>query len=138
VFSERDPHAEFMTGPRRDRTLPRVTVLVVDDDPKFAHIVVRCLDRAGYHCAAAHSGDEALGAMDDLKPDVVVLDVMMPGLSGIDVCQRLRAEGWTGGVVIVSARGNWTDRADALRAGADAFLAKPVPLAELVAAVDEL
>ena len=138
MFSERDPHAEFMTRPRRDRELPRVTVLVVDDDPKFVHIVVRCLGRAGYHCATAQSGDEALGAVYDLKPDVIVLDVMMPGPSGIDVCQRLRAEGWTGGVVIVSARGNSTDRADAVRAGADTFLAKPFPLAELVAAVDEL
>ena len=127
-----------MPSPRRARELPNGPVLVVDDDPKFVRIVVRCLERAGYECATAQSGDEALGAMLELKPRAIVLDVMMPGRSGIDVCQRLRAEGWAGGIIIVSARSNSADRADAARAGADAFLAKPFPLTELVAAVDEL
>ena len=68
----------------------------------------------------------------DHHPDVIVLDVMMPHPSGIEVCRHLRADGWTGGVVIVSARSSPADRAAAERAGADVFLAKPFPLDELV------
>jgi len=75
--------------------------------------------------------------LDD-RPDVIVLDVMMPHPSGIEVCRHLRAAGWTGGVVIVSARNSIPDRAAAVRAGANAFLGKPFPLDDLVAAVDAL
>ena len=113
-------------------------VLVVDDDPKFVRIVVRRLERAGYDCATGESGDHALWAVLGDRPDVIVLDVMMPHPSGIEVCRHLRASGWTGGVVIVSARSSAADRAAAQRAGADVFLAKPFPLDELVAAVDGL
>jgi two-component system response regulator MprA len=67
-----------------------------------------------------------------------VLDVMMPHPSGPEVCRHLRTEGRTGGIVIVSAANRAADRATAERAGADVYLGKPFPLAELVAAVDEL
>jgi two-component system OmpR family response regulator len=125
-----------VTGQHGDS--PTGRVLVVDDDPKFVRVVVRCLERAGYQCATAQSGDEALRVARDQEPGAIVLDVMMPGQSGIDVCQRLRAGGWAGGIIIVSARSNSADRADAARVGADAFLAKPFPLGDLVNTVDAL
>jgi DNA-binding response OmpR family regulator len=113
-------------------------VLVVDDDPKFVRIAVRRLERAGYDCVTGESGDHALWAVADQHPDVIVLDVMMPHPSGIEVCRHLRADGWTGGVVVVSARSSPADRAAAERAGSDVFLGKPFPLDDLVSAVGRL
>jgi DNA-binding response OmpR family regulator len=113
-------------------------VLVVDDDPKFVDITVRSLERAGYECITGGSGDQALWSVLDSHPDVIVLDVMIPHPSGIEVCRHLRVDGWTGGVVVVSARSSVSDRATAERAGADVFLGKPFPLSELVGVVDAL
>jgi DNA-binding response OmpR family regulator len=130
VLSPPDEHARSMPGKGR--------VLVVDDDPKFVDVTVRSLERAGYHCITGGSGDQALWAVLTDRPDVIVLDVMMPHPSGIEVCRHLRNDGWTGGVVVVSARCSASDRATAERAGADAFLGKPFPLSELVGVVDRL
>ncbi|MEY2580272.1 MAG: two-component system, OmpR family, response regulator MprA [Ilumatobacteraceae bacterium] len=113
-------------------------VLVVDDDPKFVTIVVRFLERVGYEFVVAESGSQALRAVGEHSPDAIVLDLMMPGPGGIEVCQRLRAEGWAGGIVIVSARSNSADHMQAALAGADAFLAKPFPLSELASTIDDL
>jgi DNA-binding response OmpR family regulator len=113
-------------------------VLVVDDDPKFASVVVRSLDRAGYTCLTASCGDDALRMIGEHRPDAVVLDVMIPPPTGYEVCEQLRADGWTRGIVMVSARHSPVDRAAALRAGADEFLGKPFPLAQLVAVVAAL
>jgi DNA-binding response OmpR family regulator len=113
-------------------------VLVVDDDRKFAAIAMRILQRTGYRCVRAESGDQALRAVREHRPAAIVLDVMIPPPDGLDVCRQLRAEGWTGGVVMVSARRNPADRAAAVGAGADEFLGKPFPLDDLVAAVERL
>jgi DNA-binding response OmpR family regulator len=113
-------------------------VLVVDDDPKFVAIVARFLERAGYECVVAESGHQALQAVREHSLDAIVLDLMMPGPSGIEVCRRLRAEGWDGGIVIVSARSNSADRAEGIRVGADAFLSKPFPLSELASTIEEI
>jgi len=127
-----------MHSPGSDTDSRRGLVLVVDDDAKFAGIAVRVLARAGYECVTGESGDEAMRAVREHGPDAVVLDVMIPYLSGIDVCRRLRADGWGGAVIIVSARSSPADRATAASAGADTFLGKPFPLSELVSAVDTL
>jgi DNA-binding response OmpR family regulator len=127
-----------MTASPQRPPSPHPVVLVVDDDLKFADIVVRRLERAGYDCVTGESGDQALWAVLEHRPRTIVLDVMMPHPSGIEVCRHLRADGWTGGVVIMSARSNPDDRATAVRAGADAFLAKPFALDDLVATVDSL
>ncbi len=116
----------------------RARVLVVDDDPKFLDVTVRYLERAGYECVTGESGDQALWAVIDDRPDVLVLDVMLPHPSGIEICRHLRADGWSGGVIVISARNSAADRATAERAGADIFLGKPFPLAELAVAIDRL
>ncbi|MCU1428288.1 MAG: tcrA [Actinomycetia bacterium] len=113
-------------------------VLVVEDDPKMATIVERCLQRASYATEVATSGDQALWAVLNRSPIAIVLDVMIPHPSGIEVCKHLRREGWTGPIVIVSARSSPADRDVALRAGADAFMAKPFVLAELLATIEAL
>jgi DNA-binding response OmpR family regulator len=128
-----------MTGAQKVTVDPRNRrVLVVDDDPKFAGLVARYLERAGYECAISASGAEALIAVPALDPHTIVLDLMIPAPSGLQVSRQLRAEGWTGGIIIVSARTNPTDRATAASVGADVFLGKPFPLAELEATIDAL
>ena len=113
-------------------------VLVVDEDSKLADVMVRGLQLGGYECTVAGSGDQALWAVLDRNPDVIVLDVMIPHPSGIEVCRHLRQIGWDGFIVVVSARNNAGDVDAATRAGADRFLAKPFAMAELVATVDAL
>ena len=110
---------------------PAVDVLVVDDDVKLASVIVRFLERVGYRCTTARTGDEALWAVNRSTPDAIVMDVMIPHPSGIEVCRHMRAEGYLGPIVVISARSTPGDRAAALRAGASSFLAKPFPLAEL-------
>jgi DNA-binding response OmpR family regulator len=118
-------------------------VLIVEDDHKLAAVLARSLERAGYTCTIAESGDQALWAVDarplDARPpDALVVDVMIPHPSGIEVCRHLRSSGFDGPIVVISARSNADDRAAAQRAGADRFLAKPFALAELVSTVDSL
>ncbi len=112
-------------------------VLVVDDDHKLADVVARALERAGHTCVVAASGDQALWAVGEHAPDALVLDVMIPHPSGLEVCRHLRYSGYRGGIVVISARGHPDDRDAALRAGADAFLAKPFTLGELTATLED-
>jgi DNA-binding response OmpR family regulator len=114
---------------------PGANVLVVDDDEKLASVIVRFLERAGYRCTTARSGDEALWALNRSTPDAIVMDVMIPHPSGIEVCRHMRAEGYPGPIVVISARSTTGDRAAASRAGATLFLAKPFPLSELVSSL---
>jgi DNA-binding response OmpR family regulator len=113
-------------------------VLVVEDDPKMAAIIERCLARASYETEIAATGDQALWAVLHHSPAAMVLDVMIPHPSGIEVCRHLRRQGWSGPVIVVSARSSPADREAAFRAGADAFLGKPFPLSELLSTVDQL
>ena len=110
-------------------------VLVVDDDVKLASVIVRFLERAGYACETAHTGDEALWALNRAMPDAIVMDVMIPHPSGIEVCRHMRAEGFRGPIVVISAASTPSDRAAATRAGATHFLAKPFPLADLTKSI---
>ncbi|MEO8698066.1 MAG: response regulator [Acidimicrobiales bacterium] len=117
------------------QSMPGASVLVVDDDEKLASVIVRFLGRAGYRCTTARSGDEALWALNRSTPDAIVMDVMIPHPSGIEVCRHMRAEGFAGPIVVISARSTMGDRAAAARAGATRFLAKPFPLSELVSSL---
>lgn len=117
---------------------PPPSVLVVDDDVKLAGLLGRALERAGYHCVVAGSGDQALWAANAHHPDALVLDVVIPHPSGLEVCRHLRVAGFAGPIVVISARSRPDDRAAALRAGADAFMAKPFALSDLVSSLDAL
>jgi two-component system, OmpR family, response regulator ResD len=117
----------------------RGSVLVVDDEPTIAEVVARYLDRAGYETHVASDGIAALEAVDARRPDLVVLDLMLPGLDGLEVMRRVR-EGRVGrdrtAIILLTARGEESDRVIGLRLGADDYVVKPFSPAELVARVD--
>jgi len=115
----------------------RGSVLVVDDEPTIAEVVSRYLERAGYETHIAADGNEAIDAAAAHRPDLVVLDLMLPGIDGLEVMRRLREHdrGRTP-VILLTAKGEESDRVIGLRLGADDYVVKPFSPAELVARVD--
>jgi DNA-binding response OmpR family regulator len=115
----------------------RGSVLVVDDEPTIAEVVSRYLERAGYRTQVAADGLQALAAVADHRPDLVVLDLMLPGIDGLEVMRRLREQG-RGRIatILLTAKGEESDRVVGLRLGADDYVVKPFSPAELVARVD--
>ncbi len=113
-------------------------ILVVDDDPKVLSLMRRGLSFAGYAPDLAADGDEALTIARDNPPDLVVLDVMLPGLDGIEVCRRLRSADSKLPILMLTARDRVPDRVAGLDAGADDYLVKPFAFDELLARVRAL
>src|ERR1035437_2995241 len=114
-----------------DRALP--AILVVDDNEDNAHIIRDYLESKGYPITVAYNGDDAMTLFDTVKPSLVLLDVMMPGRDGWQVCRDIKASaaGKTVRVVMVTALQDWTDKRQALETGADDFVEKPFELAKL-------
>ena len=108
-------------------------VLCADDDPDILALLSLRLERAGYRVEQAVDGEQALALARELLPDLVVLDVMMPRLSGTEVLEALRADEATKGlrVILISARAQEADVQRGLAAGADAYLSKPFQATEL-------
>jgi two-component system, OmpR family, response regulator ResD len=113
----------------------RGSILVVDDEPTITDVVSRYLERAGYSTRIAGDGVQALRLAGESRPDLVVLDLMMPGMDGLEVMRRLR-EHERVSVILLTAKGEQTDRIIGLRLGADDYVVKPFSPAELVARVD--
>jgi DNA-binding response OmpR family regulator len=109
-------------------------ILVVDDDRDVAQSIELALRRRGFQVTLAHSGVEALKVLRRHRPNLVILDVLMPGMSGLEVCRRLRADNTTTDIPIIflTARGQERDRIEGLRAGADDYIGKPFNLEELI------
>ncbi len=112
-------------------------MLVVDDEPPIVDLVRGYLAREGYEVRAADDGREALESARSFDPDVVVLDVMLPGLDGVEVCRQLRTFS-DAYVLMLTARGEEIDRVVGLSVGADDYLVKPFSPRELVARVKAL
>ena len=108
-----------------------VRALVVDDDPELRAALTRALRLDGYDVTAVSNGLKALEAMPEVSPDVVVLDLMMPYVGGLEVCRRLRAKGDRTPILVLTARDEVGDRVEGLDAGADDYLVKPFALEEL-------
>jgi DNA-binding response OmpR family regulator len=108
-------------------------VLVVEDEPGLASVLQRALTGQGHQVDVVGRGDVALQRASDHRFDAVILDVMLPGLSGIEVCRQLRARGVDSAIVMLTARDAVSDRVAGLEAGADDYLAKPFALRELYA-----
>ncbi|MDI3421618.1 response regulator transcription factor [Streptomyces luteolus] len=121
-----------------DGSPPSPRVLVVDDEPEVRYAVEDGLAVEGYEVRGAADGLAALADVAAWEPDVVVLDVLMPGLDGLAVCRRLRALGDRTPVLVLTALGSVSERVDGLDAGADDYLVKPFALDELVARVRAL
>jgi two-component system, OmpR family, response regulator ResD len=113
----------------------RGSILVVDDEPTITDVVSRYLERAGYSTRVAGDGADALRIAVESRPDLVVLDLMLPGMDGLEVMRRLR-EHERVSVILLTAKGEHTDRIIGLRLGADDYVVKPFSPAELVARVD--
>ncbi len=113
------------------------TVLVVEDEPAQREVLSYNFEAEGFRVAQAGNGEEALILVDEIAPDVIVLDWMLPSVSGIEVCRRLKSRPETRGVPIImlSARSEEVDRVRGLETGADDYVIKPYSLVELMARV---
>jgi two-component system, OmpR family, response regulator ResD len=112
----------------------RGSVLVVDDEPTIGEVVSAYLERAGYETRVAADGLAALDAVAERRPDLIVLDLMLPGLDGLEVMRRVRDRSTA--IILLTAKGEESDRVIGLRLGADDYVVKPFSPAELVARVD--
>src|SRR5579875_2371660 len=115
----------------------RARLLVIDDDPQLLTALRRALAYEGYEVLTAESGEAGLRLARERPPDLVVLDVLLPGLDGLEVCRRLRAGGDVP-ILMLTARDEVSDRVAGLDAGADDYLVKPFALDELLARVRAL
>jgi two-component system response regulator MprA len=112
--------------------------MIVEDDAPVRRMLERSLGAEGFEVRSAADGGRALAMVEEEAPDLVVLDVTIPGLSGIDVCRRLREKGLSAGVLMLTARDAVEDRVRGLDAGADDYLVKPFAVAEVVARLHAL
>jgi two-component system response regulator MprA len=108
-------------------------IVIAEDDRATRTAVTRALELEGYRVVAVPDGAEALSAIEDHKPDLVLLDLMMPNVDGLTVCRRLRSQGDRTPIMMLTARTETSDRVSGLDAGADDYLAKPFELDELLA-----
>jgi len=114
------------------------TVLIADDDPRLRNLLTWTLEQGQYHVVAAEDGERALEMAHELNPDLYLLDVGMPGLSGIEVCRRLREEQVIEPILILTGFGSEEDKVAGLEAGADDYQTKPFASKELLARVNAL
>ena len=117
-------------------TLPKI--LVVDDNEDNANIIRDYLEARGYPITVAYNGDEAMAQFESVKPSLVLLDVMMPGMDGWQVCRQIKASPSARDVrvIMVTALQDWMDKRQALETGADDYVEKPFELAKLAAVVE--
>jgi DNA-binding response OmpR family regulator len=115
-------------------------ILVVDDDPQVLRAVRRVLEKAGHRVSAVPSGQEALDAIARQQPDLIVLDVIMPEIDGIEVCRRVRSNPFTAKlpILFLTAKGRSNDIVQGLESGGDDYLVKPFEVRELPARVEAL
>lgn len=114
-------------------------ILVVDDNKDNADIIRDYLESRGHSITVAYTGEEALVEFEKLRPGLVLLDVMMPGKDGWEVCREMKAHptlGSTTRIIMVTALDDWMNKRQAIQTGADDFVEKPFELARLGAAVD--
>jgi len=113
-------------------------ILIVEDDPAILLALKENLSYEGYTVREARRGDEALNCLGAFKPDLLILDIMLPGINGLEVCRRIRKTDRRLPVLMVTARGDETDKVSGLDVGADDYLTKPFSLPELLARVRAL
>jgi DNA-binding response OmpR family regulator len=114
-------------------------ILIVDDEPNIVLALEFLMKQQGYETRVARDGDEALSEVERFRPDLVLLDVMLPRRDGFEVCQRLRAEGWSElKIVMLTAKGRDVEIEKGLALGADGYVTKPFSTGELVARVADM
>ena len=113
-------------------------ILVVDDDTNICELLRLYLTKEGYQVTVANDGEEGLEKFNQVKPDMVLLDVMMPKMDGLEVCRRIRMSNAQVGIIMLTARTQEMDKVTGLMTGADDYVTKPFSPAELTARVDAL
>ena len=113
----------------------KVQVLVVDDEPRYLKLVRYNLEAAGYEVLTAASGEEALSMVSGTNPDLIILDIRLPGIDGYEVCTRIREFSATP-IIMLTAKGEEREKVQGLRLGADDYITKPFGAEELVARVE--
>lgn len=115
-------------------------ILIADDEPNIVTSLEFLMHKSGYQVRVARDGEEALAQIETFRPDLVLLDVMIPKLSGYEVCQRVRARPEWGGIKIVmlSAKGREVEVSKGMSLGADLYVTKPFSSADLVSTIDAL
>ncbi|MDJ0841951.1 MAG: response regulator transcription factor [Acidobacteriota bacterium] len=114
----------------------RKTILVVEDEPKIREGIVDALEFQGFEVVSAERGDEALSKAIRMEPDLILLDIMLPKLNGLDVCSNLRESGVKSPIIFLSAKGRESDRVEGLEKGADDYITKPFSIKELIARIN--
>jgi DNA-binding response OmpR family regulator len=117
---------------------PKKKVLVVEDDPSIRYGLVEVLESEGFLAADCDRGDAALAAVRAERPDLIILDVMLPAKSGFEICKELRESGDTTPILMLTAKGQEYDKVIGLDSGADDYVTKPFGLRELVARIHAL
>lgn len=112
------------------------TILVAEDDPHIRTGLIDTLESDGYQVIEAGDGNEALSSFEQQKPDLVLLDVMMPGKSGYDVCRAIRTKDVRVPIIMLTAKGEEIDKVVGLKLGADDYITKPFGIHELLARID--
>ncbi|HEV2474724.1 MAG TPA: response regulator transcription factor [Chthonomonadales bacterium] len=118
--------------------MAQVTILIVEDDPSLARFLEQAIREAGYRVVSRASGKSALAAAHEEKPDLILLDVMLPEMSGFEVCRTLRQSGFAAPILLITARDSLEDKIEGLDGGADDYLVKPFLVGELLARVRAL
>lgn len=108
-------------------------ILLIEDEVEFADYLKRGLGYVGYRVLLAHSAEDGLARLSQSQPDFIILDVMLPGMDGLIACRRIRESGYTGPVLMLTARNAIPDRVLGLDSGADDYLVKPFAFDELLA-----
>lgn len=121
-----------------DGNIPAMKLLLVEDDFDLSGVIARSLSSRGFELLCCSNGNEALAAARKKRFDIIVLDLSLPGLDGLELLHRLRGDGNTTPVLILTARGAVGDRISGLNAGADDYLAKPFDLEEMIARIGAL
>ncbi|WP_102379098.1 response regulator transcription factor [Raoultibacter timonensis] len=111
-------------------------ILLVDDDPSLQLALSHVIKDAGYEFFFASSGEEGLSMLEELRPDLLLLDVMMPGMNGYDVCAKMREKGRRIPVIFLSAKGDIVDKSIGFKAGGDDYLVKPFNNSELLLRIE--
>jgi len=114
-------------------------ILIADDEPNIVISLEFLMQRQGYETHVARDGDEALAEVERVRPDLILLDVMLPRRDGFEVCQKLREDGWDDlKIVMLTAKGRDVEIEKGLAVGADAYVTKPFSTGDLVARVARL
>ena len=116
----------------------KANILIVDDEQSMADLLEIFLKNDDYTVYKFYNGQDALKCVEETEIDLAILDVMLPGIDGYEVCRTLRAEGYEGGIIMLTARVQESDKVTGLMTGADDYVTKPFSVAELTARVDAL